>query len=62
MVRPFFAGLYEALPVWVWAKQKPEIKSPKARAALKNFINFSFLHKLDAAAGNLDGINNPAAE
>jgi hypothetical protein len=41
MVTPLFAALYEALPVWVWAKQRLEKNRPKNSAAVKDFIKVS---------------------
>jgi hypothetical protein len=35
-VKPFFDVLYEALPVWVWAKQGLEKNKPKISAAINN--------------------------
>jgi hypothetical protein len=40
IVRPLFEALYEASPVWVWAKQRAgkKIQMVKAKAAFKVFI------------------------
>jgi hypothetical protein len=38
MVNPAFDGLYEAFPVWVWAKQNEETSMPKIRKAPTRFM------------------------
>jgi hypothetical protein len=35
-VKPFFDLLYEALPVWVWAKQGLKKNKPRVSAAINN--------------------------
>jgi hypothetical protein len=45
IVMPDFEGLYEALPVWVWAKQKTG-KRKTTKAAAKGFILISYFSTL----------------
>jgi hypothetical protein len=42
MVSPAFDALYEAFPVWVWAKQRTETNNPKTKTAPARFIETSY--------------------